>query len=201
MSGKDTHESTLDASTCSSQTTIPFLCTFVDKDTNRKIEATEELMHHSGLLQDRVNSGTVSEEAPEVYMPKNEEFHFEHLHVIMDYLAVKRQRDPKGSVPDFENRHPVVSIPPWSQSFFENVERRDMESLVGAANLSVFLVCPSFKHDVCAYIARRTDAMTVLQQRAYLRIEDAYSAEEWDELRNDPDLHELMAFEGILNDK
>lgn len=76
-----------------------------------------------------------------------------------------------------------------------------MDELVGASNLSDFLMCPSFMRDVCAYVARRTDNMTVTQLRAYFRIENDYTKEEWAAFREDPDFREVMEADGILNDK
>lgn len=80
----------------------PFVCTFVDTKTGEKIKATEELMRHCGMIRDWKKAEMVGEKQPEMPMVPNEQFYFKHLRVLIDYLELKRQRDPAGSEPNFD---------------------------------------------------------------------------------------------------
>ncbi|KAH7720163.1 hypothetical protein AAVH_12425 [Aphelenchoides avenae] len=176
----------------------PFQCIFVRKGDTRKISATEELMLQCTMLQDWTKAGIVSEDEPEVFLPEDEGYQLKHVEVIIEYLQMKQTRGPDDSAPKHEDETLVVRLPEWSTAFFNELQQCD---LVGAANLSAFLICHSFKRDVCTYIAHHTNDIKVPQLREYLRIQDDFTENEWKALLADPDFREVIDADGVFDQK
>ncbi|KAH7701001.1 hypothetical protein AAVH_31875, partial [Aphelenchoides avenae] len=176
------------------------------EDGNTVLAATEYFHLFSAFVRDYLDQMRPHwKENPleviRIPLPDADMFELKHVVLLMQFLeTLKRQerdwfKKRFGKRPTLNDELNLVRLAPWAIKFFDRLEQPDLE---GLGDASCFYDCAACRTYVAAYLAHKSQGMTVPEMRALYGLQDDFTPEDYEEMARHPRLRSVIEKDSLM---